>query len=80
MFAVRLNSAPCSEVTFVLRYEELIARQLSKFKHTLSLQPGGVVEDVQARVRVIEQQGVTSTHASDYVLIEHVSNKEVVFS
>lgn len=80
MFAVRLNSAPCSEVTFVLRYEELIARQLSKFKHTLSLQPGGIVEDFQARVRVIEEQGVTSTRASDYVLIEPISNKEVVFS
>ena len=28
----------------------------------------------------MEDQGVTSTHASDFVLLEHISNKEVIFS
>ena len=80
LFAVRLNSAPCSEVTFVLTYEELIVRRLSKFKHTLNLNPGSLVEDFHSRVRVVDEQGVTSLRAPNYVLVERISDKEVVFS
>ena len=77
---MRLNSAPCSEVTFVLKYEELMVRKLSRFKHTLNLNPGSIVEDFQSRVRVVDEQEVTSLDAPDYVDIERISDFEVVFS
>lgn len=80
VFSVRINTAADSEATFVLKYEELIVRRLSKYSHRLSLNPGSVVEDLQVQIRVVDPQGVTEEVASDFVLSERLSDTEVLFS
>ena len=80
VFSVRINTAADSEATFVLKYEELIVRRLSKYSHRLSLNPGSVVEDLQVQIRVVDPQGVTEEAASDFVSSERLSDTEVLFS
>ena len=64
----------------MLQYEELIVRELSKFQQTLNLNPGSIIEDLQVRVQVVDEQGVVFPKASDYVSVDRVSSNEVVFS
>lgn len=80
LFAIRINTAADSEAIFMLQYEELITRQLSRYSQTLSLNPGSVVEDFRVQVRAVEEQGISTMEASDYVSVERVSDNEVIFS
>ena len=80
MFSIRINTAADSEAAFVLKYEELIVRRRSKYSYSVNLNPGSVVNDFQARVRVVDPQGVVETAASDFVSSQRLSDTEVVFS
>ena len=80
MFQIRINTAANSQSTFVLYYEELIIRRLSKYQQIINLNPGSKVQDFRVTVRVIEQQGITFTGASDYVEITRQSSNEVVYT
>ena len=80
LFQIRINTAANSQSTFVLYYEELIVRRLSKYQQIINLNPGSKVQDFRVTVRVIEQQGIILTGASDYVGITHQSPNEVVYS
>jgi uncharacterized protein YegL len=80
VFSIRINTAADSEATFVLKYEELIVRRRSKYSYRVNLNPGSVVDDFQAQVRVVDPQGVVETAASDFVSSQRLSNTEVVFS
>lgn len=80
MFQIRINTAANSQSTFILYYEELIVRRLSKYQQVINLNPGSKVQDFRVTVRVIEQQGITFTGASDYVGITRQSPNEVVYS
>ena len=80
MFQIRINTAANSQSIFVLYYEELIVRRLSKYQQIINLNPGSKVQDFRVNVRVIEQQGITFTGASDYVGISRQSPNEVIYS
>ncbi len=80
LFAVRINAAANSTATFQLIYEELIIRRKSKYQQVINLNPGSVVEDLQVTVRVIDQQGIGYTGASEYVSIQKPSEQEAFFS
>ena len=80
MFQIRINTAANSQSVFILYYEELIVRSLSKYQQIINLNPGSKVQDFCVNVRVIEQQGITFTGASDYVGISRQSPNEVIYS
>ena len=80
MFQIRINTAANSQSVFILYYEELIVRSLSKYQQIINLNPGSKVQDFRVNVRVIEQQGITFTGASDYVGISRQSPNEVIYS
>ena len=80
LFSIRINTAARSQATFVLQYEELIPRKLSKFQQIINLNPGSKVEDFNVTVRAVDEQGITFTNASSYVGIRRVSPQEVIFS
>ena len=80
MFQIRINTAANSQSVFILYYEELIVRSLSKYQQIINLNPGSKVQDFRVNVRVIEQQGITFTGASDYVGITRQSSNEVIYS
>ena len=80
MFQIRLNTAANSQSTFTLYYEELIVRSLSKYRQTINLNPGSKVEDFRVTVRVVEEQGITFTGASDYVGMTRQSDKQITYS
>ncbi len=80
LFVIRINTAASSEAIFVLQYEQLLFRERSKFEQILNLNPGSFVEDFEVRIRVVDDQGISYTHASDYVSIEQVLENEAIFS
>ena len=80
LFQIRINTAANSQSTFTLYYEELIVRRLSKYQQVINLNPGSKVQDFRVTVRVIEEQGITFTGASDYVGRTRQSPNEVVYS
>ncbi len=80
LFRIRINTAASSRSTFVLGYEELILRQLSKYQQLINLNPGSVVDDVMVTVRVKDEQGIPIFSASDFVTTNRVSNKEIVYT
>ena len=80
MFLIRINTAANSRSTFTLYYEELIVRRLSKYRQVITLNPGSKVADFRVTVRVVEEQGVTFTGASDFVGTARQSANEVIFS
>lgn len=55
-------------------------RRLSRYQQIINLNPGSLVQDFRATVRVIDEQGITSFSASDFVNISRVSNEEVRYS
>ncbi len=79
MFRIRINTAAQSRATFVLKYEELLHRRVSMYQQTINLNPGSVVEDFRANVRAIDEQGIVSYMASDFVSVTRVSGQEVVY-
>ena len=80
MFSIRINTAADSEATFEIQYEELLVRRRSKYSHSLNLNPGSLVEDLQVEVRVVDPQGVVRENASNFVATNRLSESEVVFS
>ena len=79
-FNIRINTAANSQATFTLDYEELIVRRLSKYQQVLNLNPGRKIENFRARVRAIDEQGITTTGGSDYVQVNRMSSNEVEYT
>ena len=79
VFQIRINTAASSMSTFILEYEELLVRQLSKYQQTINLNPGSLVENFRVNVRVIDEQGISYFNASDFVTRTRVSEQEVMF-
>ena len=79
MFRIRINTAAESRATFVLEYEELLTRRVSKYQQIINLNPGNVINDFRASVRAIDEQGIDSFSASDFVTATRVSEQEVTY-
>ena len=80
LFQIRINTAASSRTTFIIEYEELLTRQLSKYQQILNLNPGYVVDDFRATVRVVDEQGIASFDSSEFVTTSRVSDNEVMYS
>ena len=80
MFGIRINTAANSRATFELCYEELLTRQLSRYRKTVTLNPGAIVQDFQVNIRVLDEQGISSYSASEFVQKQQQSSTEVRFS
>ncbi|KAM6300979.1 inter-alpha-trypsin inhibitor heavy chain H4-like [Aegotheles albertisi] len=57
-FHVSVSIAAASKVTFELTYEELLKRQLGKFKLLMKVQPKQLVKHFQIDVHIFEPQGI----------------------
>ncbi|XP_038628352.1 inter-alpha-trypsin inhibitor heavy chain H4 isoform X2 [Tachyglossus aculeatus] len=57
-FQVAVNVAPSAKVTFELVYEELLKRQLGKYKLLLNILPKQLVKHLQMDVHIFEPQGI----------------------
>lgn len=80
VFTAQVNADGDSEAVFMLQYEELIIRELSRYRQTLYLNPGAVVEDLQVLVRAVDSQGIVQPTASHFASINLVSDEEVTFT
>ena len=80
LFQIHINTAASSRTTFIIEYEELLTRQLSKYQQILNLNPGYVVDDFRATVRVVDEQGIASFDSSEFVTTSRVSDNEVMYS
>ena len=79
LFGIRINTAAQSRATFVLEYEELLDRRVSKYQQTINLNPGSIVTDFSVNGRVIDEQGIASFSVSDFVRTSRVSEQEMTF-
>ena len=67
-FKVDINIAAMGKVTFNLTYQELLERKKGFYQHTVFVNPGQVVDDMQVEVAVQESREITSVDATTKVL------------
>lgn len=71
-FKVDINIAAEGKVTFNLTYQELLQRKKGFYEHTVYVNPGQVVDDMQIEVAVQESREITSVDAMTKVLSNDV--------
>ena len=67
-FKVNINIAAQGKVTFNLTYQELLERKKGFYQHTVFVNPGQVVDDMQIEVAIRESREITSVDATTKVL------------
>ena len=67
-FKVNINIAAQGKVTFNLTYQELLERKKGFYQHTVFVNPGQVVDDMQIEVSIRESREITSVDATTKVL------------
>ena len=77
-FRVSMNTAANETSTFTLQYEELLRRERSLYSKILTINPGVVVDDLLATIRVKEPEGLSTYSTSDFATIDEVSSNEIV--
>ena len=60
-----MNLAAGSDVTFVLVYEELLARRLGVYNHVVHVDAGRVVPDLRLVVNIHESRDLTYLHVPE---------------
>ncbi len=80
VLTARVNADRNNVAVFVLQYEELIVRDLSRYKQTFYINPGTVVDDLRVTVRAIDPEGIIQPAASEFASIYRISNDEVIFT
>ncbi|CAB4057208.1 unnamed protein product [Lepeophtheirus salmonis] len=55
-FILPINLRPNENVTITLVYEDLLIRRFDRFTHTLSVNPGSIVEDFQLTLTIQENR------------------------
>lgn len=78
VFRVSMNTAANVTSTFTLEYEELLRREQSLYRKMLTINPGVVVDDLLATIRVKEPEGLSRYSTSDFATINRVSSNEIV--
>ena len=77
-FRVSMNTAANATSTFTLEYEELLRREQSLYRKLLTINPGAIVDDLSATIRVKEPEGLRTYSTSDFASIDVVSSNEIV--
>ena len=77
-FRVSMNTAANETSTFTLQYEELLRRERSFYSKVLTINPGAVVDDLLATIRVKEPEGLSTYSTSDFATIDEVSSNEIL--
>ncbi|XP_059367396.1 inter-alpha-trypsin inhibitor heavy chain H2 [Carassius carassius] len=65
MFKTEVHVPPGSKVEFELHYQEMMQRKLGVYQHTLHLQPGRLVPQLQVDVYIFEPKGIKFVTASN---------------
>lgn len=78
LFTIYMSIAANATSTFTVDYEELIYREQSLYRKTITINPGGIVDDLSASIRVKEPEGFSSYSTSDFATIDVVSSEEIV--
>ena len=73
-----MNTAANATSTFTVDYEELMYREQSLYRKTITINPGDIVDDLSASIRVKEPEGFSSYSTSDFASIDVVSSEEIV--
>ena len=73
-----MNTAANATSTFTLEYEELLRREQSLYRKIITINPGAVVDDLSAMIRVKEPEGLSTYSTSDFASIVEVSSNEIV--
>ena len=73
-----MNTAADATSTFTLEYEELLRREQSLYRKIITINPGAVVDDLSAMIRVKEPEGLITYSTSDFASIDEVSSNEIV--
>ena len=73
-----MNTAANETSTFTLEYEELLRREQSLYRKILTINPGAIVDDLLATIRVKEPEGISTYTTSDFATISMVSGNEIV--
>jgi len=78
LFTIYMNIAANATSTFTVDYEELIYREQSLYRKTITINPGDIVDNLSASIRVKEPEGFSSYSTSDFASIDVVSSEEIV--
>ena len=73
-----MNTAANETSTFTLEYEELLRREQSLYRKILTINPGAIIDDLLATIRVKEPEGISTYATSDFATISMVSGNEIV--
>jgi len=73
-----MNTAANETSTFTLEYEELLRREQSFYRKILNINPGAIVDDLSATIRVKEPEGFRNYSTSYFASIDVVSSNEIV--
>ena len=73
-----MNTAANATSTFTVDYEELIYREQSLYHKTLTINPGNIVDNLSASIRVKEPEGFSNYSTSGFASLDVVSSKEIV--
>ncbi|XP_026086395.1 inter-alpha-trypsin inhibitor heavy chain H2 [Carassius auratus] len=65
MFKTEVHVPPGNKVEFELHYQEMMQRKLGVYQHTLHLQPGRLVPQLQVDVYIFEPKGIKFVTASN---------------
>ena len=77
-FRVSMNTAANETSTFTLEYEELLRREQSLYRKIITINPGAIVDDLLATIRVKEPERISTYTTSDFATINMVSSNEIV--
>ncbi|XP_004570045.1 inter-alpha-trypsin inhibitor heavy chain H2 isoform X1 [Maylandia zebra] len=64
-FKTEVHVPSGSNIEFELHYQEMMHRKLNLYEHTLHLQPGRLVPQLQVDVYIFEPQGIATVKASN---------------
>ena len=79
---MNINIAAQGKVTFNLTYQELLERKKGFYQHTVFVNPGQVVDDMQIEVTIRESREITSVDATTKVLTNDIytGNLNIIYS
>nr|ATU82758.1 secreted Inter-alpha trypsin inhibitor protein [Pristhesancus plagipennis] len=84
-FKISVNIEKEGKVKFILKYEELLERTLSQYKHVINLNPGQTVPDMKVEVNISEPSKIKNLFVPEIKVTNEIDtvvkeNKQVVIT
>ncbi|KAK9513002.1 hypothetical protein O3M35_001294 [Rhynocoris fuscipes] len=74
-FKISVNVEKEGKVKFTLKYEELLERALSQYKHVINLNPGQTVQDLKVEVNISEPSEIKNLFVPEIKVSNEIDNE-----